>query len=194
AYLETLRHESERLSHLVENVLSYARLERGRAARRIETTTAAGLVDAMEPRLRQRAEQAGMRLRLELPPEVAGASIRTDLTAVEQIVFNLVDNAAKYARRPDRAGTITLSVARGNAADRLALRVADDGPGLSPGVRRRLFQPFSKSAAEAADSQPGVGLGLALCRRLARQELRGDLVLEKSDASGTTFRLDMRSQ
>ncbi len=190
-YLETLRTESERLSHLVENVLSYSRIERGRAAGRVEATTPAELLGRVRERLEARLGQAGMTLRIDCAGDVAERTLETDRTVVEQILFNLVDNAAKYARTPDRPpGGVALEVAA-TARGGLALRVRDAGPGLPAGARRRLFQPFSKSAHEAANSQPGVGLGLALCRRLARDELHGDLVLEASDARGTVFRLEL---
>jgi signal transduction histidine kinase len=207
-----LHKESERLSHLVENVLSYARLERGRAAARVEDTTPGALLARIEERLRQRAQQGGLTVRTEIADDVAAAPFRTDTTAVEQVLFNLVDNATKYGRpkegspvagvvdpgpasaRPATAqassGTVTISVAR-QRPDRLAIRVADQGPGLTAAARKRLFQPFSKSATEAAHSQPGVGLGLALCRRLARDEMRGDLVLERTGPGGTVFRLEL---
>lgn len=189
-YLGTLHKESDRLSHLVENVLSYARLERGRASSRIEDTTPGALFDRMEERLRQRAEQDGMTFSLSLDEDAASRTIHTDVTAVEQIVFNLVDNAAKYGGDQNGGGKIEVS-ARLDAKNRLEIRVADGGPGIDPSMRNRLFKPFSKSANEAAQSRPGVGLGLALCRRLARDELNGDLVLEKTSPDGTVFRLDL---
>jgi signal transduction histidine kinase len=87
-------------------------------------------------------------------------------------------------------GEITISVAK-LASARLAFRVADQGSGLTNAARKRLFQPFSKSATEAAHTQPGVGLGLALCRRLARDELHGELALERTGSDGTVFRLEL---
>jgi len=67
--------------------------------------------------------------------------------------------------------------------------VRDQGPGLSDVARRRLFQPFSKSDHEAAASAPGLGLGLALCRSLARAQ-GGDLEVE-SPPSGAAFVLTL---
>jgi K+-sensing histidine kinase KdpD len=95
----------------------------------------------------------------------------TDVGVVEQILFNLVDNAAKYAARAaDRR--IHLDVTHdGNWA---AFAVRDHGPGFASVREAERSAPFSKSAQEAAESAPGVGLGLALCRRLAR-ELGGTL-------------------
>ncbi len=172
-YLETLRTEAERLTHLVDNVLAYARLERGRRPRRAERTTAAALVERFEPRLAERASQSSMTLACRVAPDAAAVPLLTDLGVVEQILFNLVDNAAKYAARAEDR-RIHLDVER--AGDAIAFTVSDHGPGfLSLRVAAR-STPFSKSAEEAAESAPGVGLGLALCRRLAR-ELGGRLDL-----------------
>ena len=73
------------------------------------------------------------------------------------------------------------------SGQQIALRVRDHGPVISRQQQRRLFQPFEKSAAHSAHSAPGVGLGLALCRRPAR-EMGGDLTLEKADG-GACFAL-----
>jgi C4-dicarboxylate-specific signal transduction histidine kinase len=84
---------------------------------------------------------------------------------VEQILFNLVDNACKYAAdASDRA----IDVSAEAAGDRVTIRVTDHGPGLDALAKARLFQPFSKSVHEAANSAPGLGLGLALSYRLAK--------------------------
>lgn len=172
-YLETLRTEAERLTHLVENVLSYARLERGRKPQRSERTTPAALLDRFEPRLAERAAQAGMALQCEVDEATADDSLLTDVGVVEQILFNLVDNAAKYAgRATDRR--IVLSTARDGRY--VNFRVRDFGPGFVSTKQALRSAPFSKSAQEAAESAPGVGLGLALCRRLAR-ELGGELTI-----------------
>jgi signal transduction histidine kinase len=173
-YLQTLGAEAERLAHLVENVLGYARLERGRPANRVRRVRLGDLLGGLEPRLRARTEQAGMALEVDLPEAVAEAPVKADPAAVEQVLFNLVDNACKYAARADdRRVRLAVSAEDG----RVALRVCDHGPGVAPDVRGRLFRPFSKSARQAAATAPGVGLGLALSRRLARG-MGGDLRLE----------------
>ncbi len=186
-YLATLRREAERLGRLVENVLAFSRLERGRAGRRTETVTVADLMQGMWQRLRQRSEQAGLALSLQLPPDLATQSMTLDPSAVEQILFNLVDNAAKYACAMARGGVIVEV-----AATRKTLRISvkDDGPGIDAERRGGLFRPFSKSACDAANSAPGVGLGLALSRRLAR-EMRGDLVFREDHSPGARFDLTL---
>jgi signal transduction histidine kinase len=191
SYVDTLRGEAGRLSHLVENVLAYAQLERSAARRQSERISLAALLERARDRLEHRASGAGMALVIEDDAPAAPREVEIDVSAVEQILFNLVDNACKYARRQEESentnrGEIHLSVGE-DARGRPFLRVADNGPGIRREEARRLFRPFEKSADQAAHSAPGVGLGLALCRRLARA-LGGDLVLEKTDR-GASFLL-----
>jgi signal transduction histidine kinase len=164
-YLETLRIEADRLTHLVANVLAYARLERGQPASRMESLTVEKLLAVVTQRLADRAMQAQFQLRIEPFGPVLGCVVRTDPTAVEQILFNLVDNACKYAASTANH-TLHLSVVHQGV--KVNIRLLDHGPGISAAEQRRLFQPFRKSAKQAAHSAPGVGLGLALSRRLAR--------------------------
>ena len=126
-----------------------------------------------------------MKLAPSVPEDVRGTTVRADLSAVEQILVNLVDNAAKYAGRAENR-TIHLE-ARRSGAD-VVLTVRDHGPGVSAQEARRLFRPFEKSAADAASSGPGIGLGLALSRRLARA-MGGDLRLAREVTDGAAFEL-----
>jgi signal transduction histidine kinase len=190
-YLKTLCTEADRLSHLVENVLSYARLERGRPRGRAASIPLRDLVERVRERLARRAEQAGMTLALDVPEDASKLAVRADAGAVEQILLNLVDNASKYAA--DAADKrIHIEAVRSPAfrQSSVLLRVRDHGPGLSEDARCHLFQPFSKSAREAAHSRPGVGLGLALSRRLAR-DMGGDLALDPSVPDGACFVLSL---
>jgi K+-sensing histidine kinase KdpD len=108
--------------------------------------------------------------------------------AVEQILFNLVDNACKYAAPTATEKKLHLeALPDGKFA---MLRVRDHGQGISAEGARRLFRPFSKSAHEAAHTAPGVGLGLALCRRLSRS-MGGDLRLDRLVQNGACFVLTL---
>jgi signal transduction histidine kinase len=174
-YLDTLRIEASRLSHLVENVLAYARLERGRTNGRIEAVAVERLLAPADGRLADRAQQAGMELLVEADDAVRETAVEANPSAVEQVLFNLVDNACKYASgAADKR--IHLVAERNGRAVRLTVR--DHGPGVNRPMARRLFRPFSKTAHEAANSAPGVGLGLALSKRLAR-DMGGKLQVEE---------------
>ena len=186
-YLNTLRVEADRLSHLVENVLQYARLERTKSGRRREPVTLATLVEHSQSRLADRAEQGELKLVLEWDESVGATTINTDLAAVEQILFNLVDNACKYASGASDKRLHMLLAVKPRA---VTITVRDHGPGIAAAGRKRLFQPFSKSVHEAANSAPGVGLGLALSRRLAI-DLGGKLELQSPPDGGAAFVLTL---
>jgi signal transduction histidine kinase len=185
-YLRVLSREADRLSHLVENVLSFSKIERGSARSVVRESTVADLLEPMRERLEARLATAGLTLEMQATPTAADARIRVDAAAVEHILFNLIDNAAKYAA----AGTPTVvGLHATTTARHLEIRVTDHGPGIPASERARIFRAFHKSAREAAESRPGVGLGLALSRRLATS-LRGTLRCTDSK-HGATFLLTL---
>ena len=119
--------------------------------------------------------------------EAAGHThVHVDVGAVEQILFNLVDNACKYGA--PNAGERIIHVEALPEGKYAMLRVRDHGQGISRAAAKHLFKPFSKSAEEAAHTAPGIGLGLALCRNLSRS-LGGDLRLDRAFRSGACFEL-----
>jgi signal transduction histidine kinase len=141
--------------------------------------------------LQRRAEDAGMELIVH--DHTSGdAPIAIDADAVGQILFNLVDNACKYAREGDDK-RIEISICRDNAGSRLSFTVRDYGPGISDAHERAIFRAFDRGAHGPGDTIPGVGLGLALARGLAR-DMGGDLTLEPcSDGGpGASFLLSLR--
>ncbi len=178
-YLGRLQQEAQRLGHLVENVLFYARLESGRAGAARDIVDIGAFLEEVAGRLTERTRRAGLTLTVT---RSASARARVDPSALEQILVNLVDNACKYAASSTPA-TIEIELTRQDGRAQVSVR--DHGPGLSAVERRRLFRPFSKSDREAASSAPGVGLGLALSQRLARAQ-GGDLRLVENDR-GATF-------
>jgi signal transduction histidine kinase len=186
-YLQRLCVEADRLAHLVENVLSYARLERGSIRTRLQETTVSALLERTKSRLVDRATEAGMELVAGSDTEAGGTRVRVDGSAAEQILFNLVDNACKYASKaPDKRIHLESDLKEG----RVLLKVRDHGPGVSRADSRLLFRPFRKPAKEAADSAPGVGLGLALSLRLARQ-MDARLYLDPAVTEGACFVLSL---
>ncbi|MDP6381487.1 MAG: HAMP domain-containing sensor histidine kinase, partial [Phycisphaerae bacterium] len=186
-YLGTLRREADRLGHLVENVLAYARLDGGRPGSRLTSVTAGELLDETRQRLAERAEEVAMDLVVEAAEDARMATVRVDRSAVEQILFNLVDNSCKYAAS---ASDQRIHIEAHRSAGGVSLRVRDHGPGIADGDAKRLFRAFSKSARDAAHSAPGVGLGLALSRRLARS-MGGELSLETGAGEGAAFVLTL---
>ncbi len=184
-YLQTLRVEAERLGHLVENVLSYARLENTRRPDAVEDIDVADFLQRMKSTLQERADRSDRML--VFTPHSEPLHISADSAAVERILFNLVDNACKYG---GDALNSRIEISARKDGQTAVIAVRDYGPGVSRGQARRLFRPFSKSAHEAAHSAPGVGLGLALSRRLARS-MGGDLRCDFSVDQGACFQLTL---
>jgi signal transduction histidine kinase len=146
-----------------------------------------GIVDALRFAGYATLEAADGQSGLEMAPEAGAQTVRTNAAAVEQILFNLVDNACKYASGAQHKNIdVTVGIEGGAAA----ISVRDYGPGPSAADRRRLFRPFSKSAQEAAHSAPGIGLGLALSRRMAR-DMGGDLLYNDRNCEGACFVLKL---
>lgn len=186
-YLNTLRSEAQRLTHLVENVLAYARLERGRVGGQVHDLSLAAFLESVTPRLADVAARAEMQLVVEMDDVARASAFRANPSSLEQILLNLVDNASKYAAR---AADKRIHLCGTVAAGQLELRVTDHGPGISRPALRRLFRPFARSAQEAAGSAPGVGVGLALSRRLAR-DMGSRLDLDRHHPAGASFLLTL---
>lgn len=187
-YVEILKSESQRLQHLIENVLGWSRLERSAVLEESEELEWNSFFSRLRPALEDRLQRSGMRLvvRVDEPQPII---FRANRTGVERILYNLVDNAAKYAKSA-QLNQVELEVnAEGN---QVVMLLRDHGPGIAKEMQARLFQPFSKSASEAAKSAPGIGLGLSLSRRLAK-DMGGVLELISTSPAGTVFELRLRT-
>jgi len=187
-YLQTLQSESDRLARVVENVLAWSRLEEGRFTSRRERIAVHAMVERLAPTLEQRLGEVGMSLDVRVDERAREAVVVTDEDAVGQVLFNLIDNAAKYARgAEDRSVRLTAC----RDGDRVRLRVCDHGPGVDAAHRERVFVPFDRGAVPGGSNDlPGVGLGLPLARGLAR-DLGGDLRLEANPGGGACFVLEL---
>ena len=185
SYFETLRREADRLGHLVENVLAFAKIERGSARGGVKSISIGELLGASVERMTDRLQQAGLTLEYAINDDCKQHNIKTDPAAVDHILMNLADNAAKYAQ-PSTPAVVELQVTCDERYCTICLR--DHGPGVSASEKRKIFQPFHKSAAAAAHSKPGVGLGLALSLRLAK-EIHATLTCADAREGGAVFSL-----
>ena len=112
------------------------------------------------------------------------AEVLADAATLDRVLFNLVDNACKYASGSDDKRVHLIVQTSGRE---LFLSVKDHGPGLERQEQRRVFRPFIRGKHQIDGSIPGLGLGLALSQGLAK-ELRGDLRIMPSE-TGAEFRL-----
>jgi two-component system, OmpR family, sensor kinase len=169
---------SERMARLVTDLLTLARFEETEARLRAEPVDAAELVrDAARA-----ARPATHDHAVALDPPADGLTVLGDRDAAERILVNLLDNAAKYSP----AGT-PIAVRVRPAGDRVELLVADRGPGVPPDERGRIFERLYRGDRSRANgANQGAGLGLAICRALARGQ-GGDVTVRDTPGGGATF-------
>lgn len=174
--------EAERLGRVVSNMLDLARLERNTPFTEAREGDLGRAVEARVEQQRDRLENAGMEVELEIEADLPPALFDPD--AIDQILDNLLDNAEKHTRGLD-GRRVTVSV---QEADRqLRVVVADNGHGVPRSQRRTMFRPFDRAEGEVG--RPGLGLGLAVARSLAHAQ-GGSLELGDSH-HGATFILTL---
>jgi two-component system phosphate regulon sensor histidine kinase PhoR len=163
-YLDIIVSESERLSALIENVLDFARVERGRQAYDFADGSVADAVAKAVALYRYRAEREGVTLEADIEPDLPRAVI--DERAIQLAVINLVDNALKYA---PGSNVVAVSARREDGA--IVVRVVDRGPGVPVDDRERIFERFVRGTAArptgAGTPVRGTGIGLALVKHIA---------------------------
>ena len=147
------------LKHLVDDLLEVSRITTGRVQLRRERITLNGIVErALEtarPLIRQRRHE----LTVTLPPQPVW--LHADAARLEQVVVNLLTNAAKYT---DEGGHIGMTVQQ--EGDAAVLRVRDTGVGIAPELLPRIFELFTQAERSLDRSQGGLGIGLCLVQRL----------------------------
>jgi two-component system phosphate regulon sensor histidine kinase PhoR len=156
-YLEIICRESERLSSLIENVLDFAALERGKKKFALREGDLVDVVTRAVETFRYRIEREGTEVQVERPTEIPQVSM--DEQAVLLAVINLLDNAVKYGD----GSPVTVSVAAGK--NEVSVSVRDRGPGIPKEDLKRVFERFYRTRRK--ELARGSGIGLALVKHIA---------------------------
>ncbi len=174
-----IRQGARHLLALIEDILSYSRIEAGKQQVTIETVNVGDLARDVAAVVEPLATKKGLALRVRVPE--VGVTIATDARKLRQILLNLLGNAVKFTER----GEVVLTV--GHDADGgVAFRVRDTGSGIAPTHLERIFLPFEQVDTSLANRHQGTGLGLGLSRKLAHL-LGGELSVESELGIGSTF-------
>jgi two-component system sensor histidine kinase KdpD len=174
--LETIRQEADRLNRLVGNFLDLSRMRAGaltpaRAPAALDEIIE-GVVARLEPVLR--GHEVRLLLRENLP------EIPVDVLLIDQVLTNLLENAVRFSPPGKR---ITIAAARWDGG--VQVRVADQGPGIDPGERERVFEPFVRG-----DGSSGTGLGLAIARAIVEGH-GGRIRIGDAPAGGTAVIIEL---
>jgi two-component system sensor histidine kinase KdpD len=152
-------------------VLDLARFQAGAFRLNLQWNVLDEVVGAALARAKPRL--AGREIALSLPPEAP--LVQFDPVLIEQVLVNLLENAAKYTAADSR-----VAVSAEIVQDGLSVTVSDNGPGLRPGEEEQVFEKFYRGSPESATG--GVGLGLAICRSIV--EAHGGKIGAGRSASG----------
>jgi signal transduction histidine kinase len=186
-YYSTMRQESERLSRLIDNVLDFSRIQRGRKKYNFKlgdiNHCIGDVVDMMTPC----ATKAGFKVEKDFAPVPQFAF---DPDAVMQIVINLLDNAVKYANNADEK-VIHVRTKCDNGY--VLIEVEDHGPGVPRLQRQKVFDEFYRCADESRRETTGTGLGLALVKRFA-QAHNGFVEILTARPTGAIFRVALTTE
>src|SRR5690348_8630880 len=182
--LDIIDQEARRLGHLVDKVLCFDRVERGENTLMTEQTELAPLVREVLEAFAPIANARRVQVRVSLDNDVTAD---VDRGAMRQVLINLLDNAVKYGP----AGQ-TISVGLGRSADQRSARiwVEDEGPGIPPSERDRIWQPFHRLDRDANSAVAGSGIGLALVRNLTVAH-GGHVFVEGGMAGGSRFMIEV---
>jgi two-component system, OmpR family, phosphate regulon sensor histidine kinase PhoR len=179
--------ESERLSHLIDNVLDFARLERGKASYDFAEGDLAAVLERALDVCRYRLEKERLKLRTRVERNLP--LVRMDENALTLVILNLVDNAVKYA---SDGGVVEVALERSPGG--VALSVRDYGPGIPSDEQVRIFERFYRAQSARDRNVRGSGIGLALVRHIA--EAHGGYVSVESPvppvqegSAGSLFRV-----
>jgi signal transduction histidine kinase len=175
-YFALIAAESERLTRLVNNVLDFSRIERGRKTFEMRVGDPAPVVREAAETLRPYLREKGLRLEIDVPETLPAATFDRD--ALVQILVNLIDNASKHGK-----DEVRVEAAAEDGA--VVLRVLDRGPGVPAEERDRIFDPFTRGRNAASG---GSGLGLALVRHYATAH-KGRVEVTDREGGGAVFSL-----
>jgi signal transduction histidine kinase len=182
-FLGYIASEAQRLTSIVDTLLSVARLEAGDLQVELTPTDLRTVVSEAVTSVRQTVELNGHRFVLELPDEPLSASV--DREKVSQILANLLDNAVKFS---PGGGTVTVEVAH-RRSGHVEVRVVDEGQGIPEAERERIFSKFHR-ADSSARSPGGAGLGLFIARGLV-SAMGGRIWVDSAEGGGSSFAFEL---
>ena len=178
-FLHTIERHADRLTFLIEDLLTISKLESGQIVLNLQPTSLAEVTERVLDDLSERAVQKQVRLENQIAPELLA---RADAERLQQVLFNLVDNAIKYGRPEGRVRV----QARVSSPELIEVSVADDGPGIPPEARERVFERFFRADKARSRETGGTGLGLAIVKHIV-QAHAGEVGVHSEPGQGTTF-------
>ena len=182
-YLQLIAQENLRLSRLIDNFLTFSRMERNKYAFGFKEVPAAAIVEGAITAVRERFNAPGCQFETQIAPDLP--SVVADADALVTAVVNLLDNAYKYSGEEKQ---ITLSASAENGS--VFFAVKDNGIGLSPRDTKRIFKRFFQVDQRLSRSGGGCGLGLSIVKFIVTAH-HGSVRVESQPGRGSTFTISL---
>jgi signal transduction histidine kinase len=177
-FLGVIAQQTDRLVHMVDDLLAMSRLETGTMPFDPESMLVVPFLQDVVAGLGAQRPRVQLRVTTDLPP-----AIEADAARLRQVITNLLQNGLKYSE-PDRPVTL----AAGGDGQSVVFDVIDRGPGIDPREADRIFEPFYRGSARHGDD--GTGLGLAITRRLV-DAMGGRVDVASTSGAGSLFRVTL---
>lgn len=190
-YGETIKRSGEMLSHLIDDILDFAKIESGKLQIEFKVISLREILEDIKEIADHLAYKKGIKFSLELDPKLP-RYIVTDPLRLKQILINIVGNAIKFTSQGGAHLRVNLAGTKGTQKV-IEFEVEDTGLGIDPGQALKLFTIFSQLDMSAAKRFPGTGLGLVLSKNLAAL-LGGDVKMLRSEpGKGSVFTVTITS-
>lgn len=183
-FLDIIDRHCDRLTFLIEDLLTLSRLESGQLAINYDTVPLHGHATEVFDDFHRKARDRGVRLLNEVPE---GLHARADSDRLDQVLSNLIDNAIKYGRP---GGSVRIEGRELPEGDLIEMAVVDDGPGIPAEAAERVFERFYRVDTARSREQGGTGLGLSIVKHII-QAHGGEVRLETAPGKGSAFRFTL---
>lgn len=177
-FLQTIKKHSDRLNFLIQDLLTISKLESGQTKLNLEKLNIRKIVQDIIEDLKKRAIERNVQIHNNISGDI---EIVADAERIKQVFYNLIDNAIKYGRI---GGNVWINESKDESV--LTISVKDDGPGIPPEARERIFERFFRVDKARSREQGGTGLGLSIVKHIV-QAHGGKVWVESQFGKGSIF-------
>ena len=182
-YYEIMLEQSERLSHLIDNILDFSKIEEGKKAFRFEKTNLTELIDHVKLVFQKSIANEGFSVSSSISETLPELVI--DKEAIQQVLYNLLDNAYKYSGESKNIEIIVEST-----GDSIKMNVKDFGIGISREDQNKIFDRFFRGGNELTRSVKGSGIGLTIVKKIIEAH-HGTVSPDSIPGKGSTFQVTL---
>lgn len=178
-YYNTILQQSERLSHLIDNILDFSKMEEGQKIFRFEKADIIPVIKDIVESFQKHTADEGFHISLSIPEPLP--DVVFDREAIEQVMHNLLDNACKYSGESRNIEVHLLP-----KGSKILISVRDNGVGIRKEDQDKIFSRFYRAGEELTQTVKGSGIGLTIVKQIVEAH-QGEITVESSPGKGSKF-------